>query len=251
MCDVLIVDDDFMVARAHERIVEQTPGFTVVGVAHTGAQALERIAALRPCLVLLDIYLPDMTGLDVIRRAREAGRDLGGHDLDFLVLSAAREAETIGAALQGGIVSYLLKPFKIVELQSRLTGYAERRRLLARPGDLNQSDLDLALGATRSMPAVSPLPKGLSKETAGLIERTLAGTETDVAASECAEALGLSRVVARKYLEYFVLTGRATVTLRYGQTGRPQRRYGRVGTGRPGSVRIVSSQVVTSSPVTK
>ncbi|TFC49260.1 response regulator [Cryobacterium sp. TMT1-21] len=227
MCDVLVVDDDFMVARAHERVVLQQPGFRVVGVAHSGAEALQLITELRPCLVLLDIYLPDMTGLDVIRRAREAD-----HDVDFLVLSAAREAETIGAALQGGIVSYLLKPFKITELQSRLHGYAERRRLLTRPGQISQSDLDQALGATGSVAVIPPLPKGLSKETASLVEYTLVDSETDVAASECAETLGLSRVVARKYLEHFVHTGQAGVTLRYGQAGRPQRRYGWLGVNR-------------------
>ncbi len=223
MCDVLVVDDDFMVARAHERIVAQQPGFTVVGVAATGSAALAQIADKSPQLVLLDMYLPDMTGLDVIRRARETGRDV-----DFLVLSAAREAEMVTAALQGGIVSYLLKPFKISELQSRLVGYAERRRLLVRRGELSQSDLDQALGRASASPTpdtVSTLPKGLSKETVALAAATLAGSEGDLAASECAERLGLSRVVARKYLEYFVDSGQATVSLRYGQTGRPQRRY--------------------------
>ena len=223
MCDVLIVDDDFMVARAHERIVAQQGGFTVVGVAASGSDALAQIADKAPQLVLLDMYLPDMTGLDVIRRARAAGRDV-----DFLVLSAAREAEMVTAALQGGIVSYLLKPFKITELQSRLVGYAERRRLLGRSGDLSQSDLDQALGRASAWPGaatVLTLPKGLSKETAALAAAALAGSEPDLAASECAELLGLSRVVARKYLEYFVDSGQATVSLRYGQTGRPQRRY--------------------------
>lgn len=233
VCSVLVVDDDFMVARAHERIVAQLPGYRVVGVAHTGEQALELIAALHPQLVLLDMYLPDMTGLDVIRRARAAS---GAHELDFLVLSAAREAEIVTAALQGGIVSYLLKPFKISELQSRLVGYAERRELLARPGDLSQADLDRALGsaagAASVRPAVMPeLPKGLSKETGALIERAMRESDPDLAASECAEMLGLSRVVARKYLEHFVGVGAAVVTLRYGQTGRPQRRYAWVDAG--------------------
>ncbi|TFB76374.1 response regulator [Cryobacterium glaciale] len=229
MCDVLVVDDDFMVARAHERIVAQQPGFTVVGVASTGSAALAQIAQMcriapgSPHLVLLDMYLPDMTGLDVIRRARNAG-----HDVDFLVLSAAREAEMVTAALQGGIVSYLLKPFKITELQSRLAAYAERRRLLGGSGDLSQSDLDQALERASALPivdTVGALPKGLSKETASLAAAALAGSAPDLAASECAELLGLSRVVARKYLEYFVTTGQAAVSLRYGQTGRPQRRY--------------------------
>ena len=222
MSDVLVVDDDFMVARAHERIVQKLPGYRAVGVAHTGEHALELLGALSPQLVLLDMYLPDMTGLDVIRRARAAGAEV-----DFLVLSAAREADIVTAALQGGIVSYLLKPFKISELQSRLVGYAQRRELLARPGMLSQADLDRAVGAgvgAVSAPA-GELPKGLSKETGALIEAVLRASAPDVAASECGETLGLSRVVARKYLEHFVGTGQAVVTLRYGQAGRPQRRY--------------------------
>ncbi|MFC6355221.1 response regulator [Luethyella okanaganae] len=228
MCDVLVVEDDFMVARTHERVVDQSPGFRVVGVAHTGAEALELIGGLRPQLVLLDMYLPDMSGLDVIRRSREAG-----DEVDFLVLSAAREADMVTAALQGGIVSYLLKPFKISELQARLAGYAERRRVLGGSGELEQSDLDLAFGSvaapTSAASAVASLPKGLSRETAALIERELKERKPDVAASECGEILGLSRVVARKYLEYFVHRGDATVTHRYGHTGRPQRRYSWVG----------------------
>ena len=219
MCEVLVVEDDFMVARAHERIVGMTDGFRVAGVAHSGQEGLAMIASLHPDLVLLDMYLPDMTGVEVIRRAREEGADL-----DFLVLSAAREAEIVGAAIQGGIVSYLLKPFTIGELQARLATYAERRRVLRRAGDITQRDLDLALGSAPSPEVL--LPKGLSRETAGLVEDALrrAG-DGDLAASECAVELGLSRVVARKYLEHFVLTGKAVVSLRYGQTGRPQRRY--------------------------
>jgi response regulator of citrate/malate metabolism len=150
------------------------------------------------------------------------------------VLSAAREPEMVAAALQGGVVSYLLKPFKITELQARLAGYAERCRVLARPGEVSQNDLDLLLGATPTgaIQTATALPKGLSKETGLLVEQALRGAVPDLAASECGEALGLSRVVARKYLERLVDIGDAVVTLRYGQTGRPQRRYAWVHPGR-------------------
>lgn len=227
MCDVLVVDDDFMVARAHERVVDGIPGFRVVGVAHTGTRALELIDSLRPHLVLLDMYLPDISGLDVIRDARNRG-----HDIDFLVLSAAREPGMVTAALQGGVVSYLLKPFKITELRGRLTAYAERVRVLNRPGALQQRDLDHALGAASgARSGAATLPKGLSRETAALVESELRRHPGAIAASECAESLGVSRVVARKYLEQFVAVGSAVVSLRYGQTGRPQRRYSWVSDG--------------------
>jgi response regulator of citrate/malate metabolism len=221
MCDVLVVDDDFMVARAHERVVAGMPGFSVVGVAHTGARALELIDSHGPHLVLLDMYLPDMSGLDVIRNARKRE-----HGVDFLVLSAAREPEMVTAALQGGAVSYLLKPFKISELRGRLSAYAERVRVLNRPGALQQRDLDQALWSLSGPSSGSAaLPKGLSRETAALVEAEVRRHPEAVSASECAESLGISRVVARKYLEHLVDSGSALVSLRYGQTGRPQRRY--------------------------
>jgi response regulator of citrate/malate metabolism len=217
MYDVVVVDDDFIVAEAHQRGVELVPGFSVSGVAYTGTTALELIGGLRPKLVLLDLHLPDMSGLDVMRRAREAG-----YDVDFLVVSSAREAELVAAALHGGIVDYLMKPFKRNELQVRLARYAERRRVLDCPGLLTQRDLDEALG---SVSGTRNLPKGLSEETAALVEGLLRRCAHDVAASECSDDLGLSRVVARKYLEHFERTGQATVALRYGRTGRPQRRF--------------------------
>jgi response regulator of citrate/malate metabolism len=207
-----------MVARAHERLVNQVDGFTVVGTAHTGAQALSLIRELAPDLVLLDIYLPDQSGVDVIRQARSSLPEV-----DFIVVSAAREGETVGAALQGGIVSYLFKPFRVEELSARLAAYLDRRRTLEGGGALDQAQLDRALGGGRAF--ASTLPKGISAETAALVERSLKGAKADVSAAECAEALGLSRIAVRKYLEYFVETGTAEVQLRYGQAGRPQRRY--------------------------
>ncbi|NGO80642.1 response regulator, partial [Streptomyces sp. YC504] len=69
---VLVVDDDFMVAKLHGRYVAAMEGFTVVGVAHNGAEALRAAERLRPDLVLLDVYLPDMDGISVLRELRAA-----------------------------------------------------------------------------------------------------------------------------------------------------------------------------------
>ncbi|CAO0825765.1 hypothetical protein SMICM17S_04876 [Streptomyces microflavus] len=84
---------------------------------------------------------------------------------------------------------------------------------------------------TRSSARVRPAPansKGLAATTADLVERTAVRPE-GLSASECAEAGTLSRVSARRYLEYFAGTGRAEVTLRYGGTGPPERRYRWIG----------------------
>lgn len=218
MIRVLVVDDDFMVARVHRGFVDRIPGFTTVGVAYTGADALAQIAALRPDLVLLDIYLPDITGLEVIRRLRESS-----DDPDVLAVTAARDVPTVRAALRGGVVHYVLKPFGFDVLRDRLERYAAAYGRLAGTDSVGQDDVDELFVALR--PAQSTLPKGLTTATAELIAETLRGHAGDLSAGECGEKTGLSRVSVRRYLEHFVSTGKAEVRLRYGAAGRPQRRY--------------------------
>ncbi|MGV9315154.1 response regulator [Streptomyces sp. NPDC003691] len=221
---MLVVDDDFMVAKLHSRYVSATDGFRVVGVAHNGAEALRAAEKLRPDLVLLDIYLPDMDGLSVLRELRAAEeRDPGRATVDALFITAARDAELVRAALRAGALHYLIKPFTQSALQEQLRHVASLRSRFDRLGQARQEDVDQIFG-TRP-PGARGLPKGLAPHTAELVERILREHPGDLSASECAEAGSLSRVSARRYLEYFVETGRVEVTLRYGGTGRPERRY--------------------------
>ncbi|MEV2278813.1 response regulator [Nocardiopsis sp. NPDC049922] len=230
----LIVDDDFMVARVHRALVERLPGFTVVGEARTGAEALEMVAETRPDLVLLDVYLPDMNGIDVLRRLRgpDAGPDLP--EVDVLVITAARDSATVRQALRGGAVQYLIKPFEPSELVERLRGYARLRRDLETAGSPDQDAVDRVFGAVRPPERPAParsMPKGLTPQTADLVRAALTraasggGEAADMSAAECAAETGVSRVSARRYLEYFVEQGHAEVRLRYGTAGRPERRY--------------------------
>jgi response regulator of citrate/malate metabolism len=210
-----------MVARVHRAFVEDVPPFRVAGVAGTGEQAVAAVGELRPDLVLLDLYLPDGFGLDLIPRLRAAG-----HDCDVMVVSAAREADAVRGAVRHGVVDYLLKPFARDDLRVRLERYAARRRRLEETVVRGQADVDRVLsGTAAATPAAAALPKGMSVETAGLIERALREAEDTLSAGECAARTGLSRVSARRYLEYFHTLGTAEVTLRYGTTGRPERRY--------------------------
>lgn len=216
MIEVLVVDDDFMVARIHTGFVERTPGFTVTGVAHTGAEALEEAARLQPDLVLLDVYLPDVSGLDLLGALREAAPEV-----DVLVISAAREADTVRRALRGGIVHYLVKPFSYDDLRVRLEHYLQTYAGMA--GEhADQADIDRLFGVAGTERRV---PKGFSAETLRLVEETLRRQQGDVSAAEAASLLGISRVSARRYLEHLSETGKAEVSLRYGEVGRPERRY--------------------------
>ncbi|MFB9313428.1 response regulator [Nocardioides plantarum] len=220
MIGVLVVDDDFMVARIHARFVEQTDGFEVVGTAHTGADALRLVEEVDPDLVLLDVHLPDLGGLEVLARLRAAG-----HHTAVVMVTAERGAEAVRAALHGGAMQYLVKPFDHADLADRLHRVAAALGVLAGGnGDADQAAIDQAFGTTPLRPGSGPLPKGLSPETADLVLAAMR-ERTEISASEAGELVGLSRVTARRYLEHFVETAAAEVRLRYGSAGRPERRY--------------------------
>ncbi len=221
MIRVLVVDDDFMVARIHTGFVERTSGFEVVGVARSGGEALEQVERLEPDLVLLDVYLPDTTGLDLLQQMRELVPEV-----DVLVISAAREADTVRRALRGGIVHYLIKPFSYDDLRARLEHYRDAYVGLTAGEETHQEDVDRVFGSGNApRRADSRLPKGFSAETLRLVEERLSAAEGDLSAAETAALLGVSRVSARRYLEHLVDSGKAEVRLRYGEVGRPERRY--------------------------
>lgn len=220
MIKVLVIEDDFMVAKVHSGFVNSEPGFSVVGVAHTASQALDAVAALAPDLALLDIYLPDANGLDLLAQLREVHPEL-----DVIVISAARELDTVRRALRGGIIHYLMKPFSREDLKERLDHYRSTYREPGRDTEqeLDQSDVDRLLG--RGSRQRRPLPKGCSVETLGLVERILRTATEPLSASDTAVQLGTSRVSARRYLEHLAEEGTARVNLRYGGVGRPERLY--------------------------
>jgi response regulator of citrate/malate metabolism len=219
---VLIVDDDFMVAKVHAGFITALDGFEVVGSAATGAQALAEVDRLAPDLVLLDVYLPDMTGLEVLRRLRAVGSGV-----DVIVISAARDVDSIRSALHGGVLHYLVKPFDRRTFEARLRDYAALRGELEDLDQAGQGDVDRMFGLSRgSAPAPVQTPKGITPETLELVRQALETAGPDgLSATECSERTGLARVSARRYLEQLVAEQRADVRQRYGTAGRPERRF--------------------------
>jgi response regulator of citrate/malate metabolism len=218
MHDVLVVDDDFMVAHIHRRFVEQVDGFRAVGIARTGAEALAAVTELNPDLVLLDVYLPDMTGLKVLQQLRFSGNRVG-----VIMITAARELDTVSTALDGGAADYLIKPFEFPQLRAKLEAFAARAAALAAEQHVDQTVVDALFGAAPSAGRGATLPKGLGAETGNLV-LTAVREAGEASAAECAEVVGISRVSARRYLEHYLRTGTLELRLQYG-AGRPERRY--------------------------
>ncbi|KXW76748.1 chemotaxis protein CheY [Mycolicibacterium phlei DSM 43071] len=216
MRDVVVVDDDFMVAEIHRRFVEQVDGFRTVGVARTGTEALTLAEEVRPHLMLLDVYLPDMSGLAVLQQLRAAGNPVG-----VIMITAARELDTVKGALDGGAADYLIKPFEFAQLKAKLEAFAARADALDSAGGVDQSLIDALFG--RSATPVQTLPKGLGAETGARVLDAVR-TAGEGSAAECADLVGISRVSARRYLEHYLSTGALQLRLQYG-IGRPERRY--------------------------
>lgn len=209
---VQIVDDDFHVARLHATYVNAAPGYMALEPVGTGGAALEAIHAYRPDLVLVDIYLPDGNGLDILR----------GLDIDAFVLSAASDPSSVRKAMRRGALGYLIKPFSEKQLAEKLRGYARYRRLLASESALDQEVLERALRQLHASDAQTAKARTVT-ETAVL--GALGRTPGALTAVDVSAAVGISRATAQRYLSALVEDGSVDVNLRYGTTGRPEHRY--------------------------
>lgn len=230
---VLVVDDEPLTAEAHGAYVTRLDGFELVGVVHDGRSALDRLRQPGVDLVLLDLTLPDIHGIQLCRALRTAGSTV-----DVVAVTAVRDVSVVKSAVSLGIVQYLIKPFGFATFAERLAGYlAFRRGLDQGEGQVTQTEVDASLATLRTT-ASPPLAKGIAPETlAAVVEALRAASPTDVdddqgqprggalSAGEVAAAVAVSRVTARRYLEHLADAGQVDRVPRYGAPGRPEHEY--------------------------
>jgi len=226
---VLVVEDEPVAAAAHAAYVGRLDGFSLAGTAPDGQSALrlltEFAAAGNPVeLVLLDMNLPDLHGLDIARRMRGSGLFA-----DIIAITAVRELNIVRSAVSIGVVQYLIKPFTYATFADKLASYRLfREQLAASSGGAksgaSQSDVDQAFASLRA-PSELPLPKGLSTSTLDAVQEFMRQQKDAVSATEVMDVLGMSRVTARRYLEYLADAGTVSRTARYGAPGRPENEY--------------------------
>ncbi len=230
MIRTLIVEDDALVAEVNRGYTERVPGFRVVGVVRTGAEAVDFVARESVDVLLLDFFLPDMSGLDVCpavragRPAQPGGPGQPPRAVDVIAVTAAREAETVRAAVAHGVAQYLIKPYSFATFREKLERYAAYHQRLTSTRVTDQQEVDRVLETLRGS-STSSLPKGLSSATHELVSGTLRAASGSLTATEVADLTGLSRVTARRYLEHLVRQGLAALSPRYGGTGRPEHYY--------------------------
>jgi len=218
---VLVVEDEPVAAEAHRTYLERVPGFAVAGVAHTGRDAHRLVAAGGVDVILLDMHLPDMHGLELLHRLRTQG-----HLCDVIAVTSVRDLAVVRRAMAHGVSQYLLKPFTFATFRDKLEQYASyAARLGEADGPVAQHEVDRLFVASRPGPADHTLPKGMSPETLDAVTDALRAADGTLSASEVAGLVGISRVTARRYLEHLAGTRVLERRMRHGGTGRPEGEY--------------------------
>lgn len=221
MIRTLVVDDDFMAASVHREFTERVPGFEVVGEATTGADALRLVGELRPDLVLLDVYLPDLSGIDVLRRLRGTPQ---AH-VDVIAITSAKDVHVLREAMHLGVVHYIVKPFTFTTLRERLETYATLKAQLDDLQEAEQAEVDRLYRLLRTRNVHESLPKGISAPTLAHVVGILRGAGDGLSSAELGTRANLSQGIARRYLRFLADSGTVNLTLRYAPAGRPEHIY--------------------------
>jgi response regulator of citrate/malate metabolism len=216
---VLVVEDEALIAEAHGQYVERIPGFCLAGIAHGGQEALRQLKSKPVDLILLDLNLPDLHGLELCRLLRSARLDV-----DVIAVTSTRDLNAVRSAVSLGIVQYLLKPFTFRSLRDKLDHYREYRlQIAADQSAPGQSQIDRALASLRAI-GTETLPSGLSEETLETIIHALQDGRA-LSAAETADICSVARVTARRYLEHLTEAGVLLRRPRHGRGGRPELEY--------------------------
>jgi len=216
MFEVVIVEDDPMVSALNRRFVEADGRFHVAAVFSSGREALRWLLTHPADLVLLDVFMPVLTGTELLRELRAYGVET-----DAIMVTAAHDTQTLNELLKLGIVDYLVKPFTQRRFRQALDTFSRNRTALAESEPVSQSEIDRLM---HTKPA-EEIPKGLQAATLEKIRHELRTAAGETTCDALAAATGLSTVTIRRYLNYLLENGEAESRVNYDTGGRPSVAY--------------------------
>ncbi|KQL50756.1 chemotaxis protein CheY [Heyndrickxia shackletonii] len=220
--EVLIVEDDLRIAEIQKRFIEQLEGFQTVGIAASYIEAKSYMELLQPDLILLDVYFPDMNGLDILKEAKQQP-----NQMDVIMITAAKEIDKVQEAIRIGVFDYIIKPVIFDRFKNTLIRYREYHTKLVelRKDQLlvtqEQVDALLRKDIDSYSSDKSLLPKGIDPLTLVKVLEVLKLVTNGVTAEFVAKEMGVSRTTARRYLEHLIAEEKIAADLAYGTVGRP------------------------------
>ena len=229
---VVLVEDDPMVREVNRQFIERVEGFELIATAGNGKEGLQIIEELQPDLVFMDIFMPGIDGLETLREIRH--RHI---DVDVITVTAANDMPTIQRILHLGVFDYIMKPFTFHRMEQTLLNYKQFRMKTAVTEDVTQQQLDALMQKQLAKPPLAAptensqkteeliLPKGFNKTTLDKVLQFIESKEYGASADEVAQAIGVARVTARRYLDFMEKQCLIEVENVYGNVGRPINKY--------------------------
>jgi DNA-binding NarL/FixJ family response regulator len=194
---VVLAEDQPMVRAGFRAVLDSRSDIEVVGEAATGSEALEQVRALRPAVVVMDIRMPDMDGLEATRRITT---DPALSDTRVLVLTTFELDEYVFGALEAGAAGFLLKGGELADLVQAIRVIADGESLLA--PSVTRTLIDTYVSGPRRSAAIEP--DGLAELTTR--EREVLGLIADgLNNAEIAQTLHLSPLTAKTHVSRILM----------------------------------------------
>ena len=215
MYKIMIVEDDPMVAMINEQFVNRCGDFSVSYKCNNGEDALAILERESLDLVIMDVYMPRLDGIETLKKIRE--KDI---PVSVIMVTAANDNSTVEETVRLGAIDYLVKPFTFDRFKQALEKFRSGKQVLDADRTLDQKNIDILLG---NAPAArqEQEPKGIQDKTRERLMDCLAVSGEWLTGEEISEKTELSVVTVRKYMNYLVDTGEVQGRMNYETGGRP------------------------------
>ena len=223
MYRTVIIEDDPVITQLNRQYVEKDSRFTVVQTFSAAHPALFWLRNNLVDLIILDMYMPQMSGLELLRILRAEGVNA-----DVIMVTSADDAATIESFIRLGVTDYLIKPFGYERFQLALKNFCDHWDTIHQdpnhPHKFTKNQLDnvlLHLTASSPPPAPGGMPKGLQSQTLTLLQDYLTENPQGHTCDDIASHVGLSVVTVRRYMNYLAEQHLVDSDMDYNTGGRP------------------------------
>lgn len=224
MYKVLIVEDDPMVAMINQNYIEMIKDFEVIGCVVDEIDVLNSLKSNNVDLIILDVFLPNSNGLDILKKIREQQ-----YLTDVIMVTAANGIQGVKKAMAYGVIDYLVKPFQKNRFNEAIDKFLTKKSFFQTTSTFNDANLNQdKIDIFYTKPSVEDLelPKGLHEKTLKIIlDFLLKEPNKTWTIREISRELSISNVTIKKYMNYLENIKKISSTLTHGNIGRPEYIY--------------------------
>ena len=219
MYKVLVVEDDPMVRMINEQYVRMNKDFCIASSVKNGQEALDYMKENKVDLVILDVFMPFMNGVEFLKKLREQKLKT-----EVIMVTAANDTATLEETMHLGVIDYLVKPFALERFQVALEKFTAKMNAISGSDVLDQNLIDSIISNSPQKKS-KEYPKGIQEKTLERIKTCFENKNDWHSVELIAEKLGISIVTVRHYVNYLVKEGFLQESINYETGGRPSMLY--------------------------